>query len=156
MMDMFTTMLTPQEKDMGKWISQNGGEKTVLGSDKKCLAMIKYEETISSSTAPPGGRSDKGKASTSDDEAKKSDAKALLALRKEYREDIGSIIQENMESYSKRFDMHLDDLNKDLSNKIQHQGDRLIKFLKGGPESRIKDKVKRLPLDIPREYSILT
>ncbi|KAJ7145706.1 hypothetical protein C8R44DRAFT_863571 [Mycena epipterygia] len=139
MMDMFATMLSPQEKDMGRWITQNGGDAAVLKSDQKCAALIKYEATLTQATATgPAGRVDKGKAS--EDDAKKSEAKAIAALRKEYREDIQSIISENLESYSKRFEMGLDDLGKDLGNKIQHQGDRLIKYLRGGPHNRIKDK----------------
>lgn len=138
---MFATMLSPQEKDMGRWITQNGGDAAVLKSDKKCAALIKYEATLTQVTATgPAGRLDKGKAS--EDDAKKSEAKAIAALRKEYREDIQSIISENLESYSKRFEMGLDDLGKDLGNKIQHQGDRLIKYLRGGPHNRIKDKVR--------------
>jgi hypothetical protein len=35
MMEMFSTMLSPQERDMGRWINQNGGEMAVLGNDKK-------------------------------------------------------------------------------------------------------------------------
>ncbi|KAJ7321368.1 hypothetical protein DFH08DRAFT_818730 [Mycena albidolilacea] len=56
---------------------------------------------------------------------------AVAALRKEYREDIQG---------SMRFAMELDDLGKDLDHKIQQQGDRLIKYFRGGPHRRIKDK----------------
>jgi hypothetical protein len=35
----------------------------------------------------------------------------------------------------------MDDINKDLTKKISHEGDRIIKYLQGGPQSRIKDKV---------------
>ncbi|KAJ7240155.1 hypothetical protein B0H12DRAFT_57866 [Mycena haematopus] len=139
MMEMFATMLTPQERDMGRWIQQNGGEKAVLGDDKKCAAMIKYEASVAASSGPVG-HADKGRPGP-DEDPKKKEEKAIAALRKEYREDIEGIIQENFESYSKRFEMGLDDLGKDLGNKIQHQGDRLIKYLRGGPHQRIKDKM---------------
>ncbi|KAF7352127.1 hypothetical protein MVEN_01175800 [Mycena venus] len=145
MMEMFATMLSPQERDMGRWIDQHGGDKAVLGSDKKCAAMIKYEATLAASSGSSGHiDKDRGTSSgkpASDEETKKAEAKAIAALRKEYREDIQGIIQENLESYSKRFEMGLDDLGKDLGNKIQHQGDRLIKYLRGGPHQRIKDKM---------------
>ncbi|KAF7375648.1 hypothetical protein MSAN_00453900 [Mycena sanguinolenta] len=138
MMEMFATMLTPQERDMGRWIHDNGGEKVVLGDDKKCAAMIKYEATVAASSGI--GHVDKGRPGAEED-AKKKEEKAIAALRKEYREDIGSIIQENLESYSKRFEMGLDDLKKDLGNKIKHEGDRVIEYLRGGPHKRIKDKM---------------
>ncbi|KAJ6578128.1 hypothetical protein B0H19DRAFT_1230009 [Mycena capillaripes] len=143
MMEMFSTMMSPQERDMGRWISQNGGDKVVLASDKKCAAMLKYQDSLTSGSGPAAGHATENQRarSVSDEEAKKNDAKAVAALRKEYREDIQGIIQENLESYSKRFEMGLDDLGKELGSKIQHQGDRLIKYLRGGPHQRIKDKV---------------
>ncbi|KAK6975085.1 hypothetical protein R3P38DRAFT_3128369 [Favolaschia claudopus] len=142
MMQMFSTMLTPQERDMGRWIQLNGGEKTVMKDDKKCAAMIKYQDSLTATTATVTVSHDRGGRLplTVDDDGKKTD-KLIAELRKEYREDVRAVIRENMESYSKRFAMGLEDLGKDLGNKIQHQGDRLIKYLRGGPHQRIKDKI---------------
>jgi hypothetical protein len=36
--------------------------------------------------------------------------------------------------------MGLRELKEDLYNKIEHEGDRIIKYIKG-PSSRLKDKV---------------
>ncbi|KAJ6620407.1 hypothetical protein B0H10DRAFT_2215935 [Mycena sp. CBHHK59/15] len=125
MMQMFSTMLSPQEWDMERWIEMNGGEKLVMASDAKCAAMLKFEASLSTDSSPMStSRTDKGK-------DKVDDAKAIAALRKEYCDDIQGIIKENFESYSKRFDIGLDTLGKDLGNKIDHQGDRVIKFLRG-------------------------
>ncbi|KAK7058060.1 hypothetical protein R3P38DRAFT_2599651 [Favolaschia claudopus] len=142
MMQMFSTMLTPQERDMGRWIQLNGGEKTVMKDDKKCAAMIKFQDSLAATTATVTVSHDRGGRLpvTADDDGKKTD-KLIAELRKEYREDVRAVIRENMESYSKRFAMGLEDLGKDLGNKIQHQGDRLIKYLRGGPHQRIKDKI---------------
>ncbi|KAF7375650.1 hypothetical protein MSAN_00454100 [Mycena sanguinolenta] len=137
MMKMFATMLTPQERDMELWISRNGGEKGVLGDDKKCAAMIKYEASLAASSSV--SHVDKGRPGADEDARK--EEKAIAALRKEYREDIGSIIQENLESYSKRFEMGLDELGKDLGNKIEHEADRLARIFRGGPHQRIEDKM---------------
>jgi hypothetical protein len=133
MMQMFSTMLLPQERDMGRWIHEHGGETAVLDSDEKCGAMIQYEASLvpSSSTV---GHANVGMPGADDNT--KNDA--VAALRREYREDIQIFIRANLESYSKHFAMGLDD----LGNKIQHQGDRLIKYLRGGPHQRIKDKVR--------------
>ncbi|KAJ7473796.1 hypothetical protein B0H11DRAFT_2036023 [Mycena galericulata] len=139
MMEMFATMMSPQEKDMGRWIQNNGGEEEVLKDNKKTLEMIKYEAKFAPNG--PAGKSDKRKPGASDEDSSKDEAKAIADLRKEYRQDIQSIIQENLESYSKRFQMGLDDLAKDLESKIKHEGDRVIKYLQGGPHSRIKDKM---------------
>jgi hypothetical protein len=98
--------------------------------------MIKYEASIAADSDPTN-RSEVRKP----EQIKKDEAKAIAALRKSYRDDIQVVIKENFESYSKRFEMGLDDLNKDLSKKIKHEGDRVIKYLQGGPHSRISDKV---------------
>ncbi|KAJ7240171.1 hypothetical protein B0H12DRAFT_1135296, partial [Mycena haematopus] len=139
MMEMFSTMLTPQERDMGRWIQQNGGEKAMLGSYTKCAAMASGKHNYEASVAAMSGPV--GHADKAEEDPQKKEEKAIATLQKEYREDMEGIIQENFESYSKRFEMGLDDLGKDLGNKIQHQGDRLIKYLRGGPHQRIKDKM---------------
>jgi hypothetical protein len=97
---------------------------------------------LTRSSSGPVGPADKGRPGFDE-------TAAVAALRKEYREDIQGVIQQNLESYSTRFAMELDDLGKDLDHKIQHQGDRLIMYLRGGPHQRIKDKVW-IPRRIPR------
>ncbi|KAJ7200442.1 hypothetical protein C8J57DRAFT_1736598 [Mycena rebaudengoi] len=150
MMEMFEKILTPQEREMGRWIRANGGQQAVLKDDKLCAEMLKQEALVVASTgikyeasgaASSGlvGSADKGKASANEDP--KIAAKAVAALRKQYHDDIQAIIQENLESYSKRFDLGLEDLGQDLGKKIQHEGDRLIRYLRGGPHQRIKDKM---------------
>ncbi|KAJ7030122.1 hypothetical protein C8F04DRAFT_738812 [Mycena alexandri] len=137
MMRMFATMLSPQEKAIELWIKQNGGEKAVLASDQKCAEMVRYEAklTASSSQTVPS------KVKMSEEDAKKGETRAIVNLKKEYREDIQVIIKENLESFSKGFQRDLDNLGKDLGNKIIHQGDRVIRHLNRGPHSRIKDKM---------------
>ncbi|KAF8183486.1 hypothetical protein K438DRAFT_1974964 [Mycena galopus ATCC 62051] len=151
MMEMFAKILTPQEREMGRWIRANGGQQAVLKDDKLCAEMLKQEALVFTSTgikyeasaaasSGPVGSADKGRPGANEDP--KIAAKAVAALRKEYHDDIQAIIQENLESYSKRFDMGLEDLGQDLGKKIQHEGDRLIRYLRGGPHQRIKDKFK--------------
>ncbi|KAJ7250786.1 hypothetical protein C8J57DRAFT_1354883 [Mycena rebaudengoi] len=132
LMQMFSSIRSPQERDIGRWIKENGGEKAVLASDSKCAEMIKYEASISRDD--PRSRM-KPELDQSDE------LKTVTALRKSYRDDIQVAIQGNFKGFSKRFEMGMDDINKDLTKKISHQGDRIIKYLQGGPQSRIKDKI---------------
>lgn len=126
---MFSKVLSDPESKIGGWIKRNGGEKEVLGSDDKCFAMIKQEMVL-----VPVKRAVRGKLET--------DVKMATAdFQKEYRQDIEGIIKENLETFTKLFQMSLNDFSKDLGNKIERQGDRLIRYLRGGPRSRIKDKV---------------
>ncbi|KAF8192248.1 hypothetical protein K438DRAFT_1590447, partial [Mycena galopus ATCC 62051] len=158
MVEMFTAMMTTQERDMGRWIQQNGGEAKVLESDEMCADMIKYEATlVASSGAAPFAPNPMSYEDVTKKEVK---ATRIATLRKEYSEDIQNVIKSNLDNHSKRFEMGLDDLSKDLGQKIQHEGDRLIKYLKGGPHSRIKDrgwkgsaKTRQLALAI-RDYFV--
>ncbi|KAJ7743335.1 hypothetical protein B0H16DRAFT_1422914 [Mycena metata] len=133
MMQLFATMLTPQEKAIELWLKQNGGDKAVLASDKKCAELVRYEAKLASSG--------QAVALKGEEDVKKSEARAIANLKKEYREDVEVIIKENFESFSKSFDMGLDNLKKDLGKKIVHQGDRVIRHLNRGPHSRIKDNM---------------
>ncbi|KAJ7743345.1 hypothetical protein B0H16DRAFT_1859871 [Mycena metata] len=117
--------------------ANNGGDKAVLASDQKCAELVKYEAKLAASS----GQTVALKAKMSEEDTKKSEAKAIANLKKEYREDIQVVIKENLESFSKGFQMGLDNLEKDLGKKIVHQGDRVIRHLNRGPHSRIKDKM---------------
>ncbi|KAJ7743338.1 hypothetical protein B0H16DRAFT_1010259 [Mycena metata] len=134
MMRMFATMLSPQEKAIEVWIKQNGGDKAVLASDKKCAELVRYEAKLAASS---------GQTVTlkGEEDIKKGEARAIVNLKKEYREDIQVIIKENLDSFSKGFQLGLGNLEKDLGKKIIHQGDRVIRHLNRGPHSRIKDKM---------------
>ncbi|KAJ7877926.1 hypothetical protein B0H14DRAFT_2712105 [Mycena olivaceomarginata] len=133
MMDMFATMLSQEERDIGRWIQRNGGDKAVLDSDDSCASLIKYEATLVSVVGPAGRAYKSNLGPVSDPEAKK-----IAALRYEYQKDIQSIIQENLESSSKRLQLGLDNLSGNLANKI-YEADRLMAYLQGGPYSRITD-----------------
>ncbi|KAJ7596026.1 hypothetical protein C8J56DRAFT_1043125 [Mycena floridula] len=131
-MQMFATYRTPQEREIGTWIERNGGEKAVLDDKDKCLQMLKKESSMSQGSSHH--MQTRSVAVVDDDTA-------ITNLRKEYRQDIKVLIQDNMEGYMKRFTMGIEQLNEDLTAKIAHQGDRIINALSGGPHKRIKDKI---------------
>ncbi|KAK6987605.1 hypothetical protein R3P38DRAFT_2574822 [Favolaschia claudopus] len=143
MIEKFSAMFTPQERDMGRWIELNGGEKTVIKDDKKCIEMIKYQDSLSASTVVTVSHNRVGRLGLNTDNERKNNEKLLADLRQEYREDVKGVIQENLDSFSKLFKMGVEDLGKNLEDKIQHVGDRIIKSLQGGPHinKRIKNKI---------------
>jgi hypothetical protein len=144
-MNMFAAIKSQQEIELGKWVDVNGGEKAVLGDDEKTKGFLERQNALSTAhdanntqlTHSVNGKNKSASAPTASD-------KALTDFRKEYREDLDELLKDNLETFSKTFQMGFDKLNEDLSNKIQHEGDRIISFLKG-PSSRLKDKVNICP-----------
>ncbi|KAJ6594662.1 hypothetical protein B0H19DRAFT_1247319 [Mycena capillaripes] len=115
----------------------NGGEEAVMADDAKCAALKKLQSDLTVThniQSTDAGSQDPGRAEHKGD---------ILALRKEYRADVASVIEENMESFAKRMDLSLHLLGEDLKNDIHREGDRFINFLKGGPYLRLKDKIMR-------------
>ncbi|KAJ7875479.1 hypothetical protein B0H14DRAFT_2715424, partial [Mycena olivaceomarginata] len=49
MVEIFSTMLSPPERNMKDWISYNGGGEAVLESHWKCAAMLRYEALLAPS-----------------------------------------------------------------------------------------------------------
>jgi hypothetical protein len=147
-MNMFAAIKSQQEIELGKWVDLNGGEKAVLGDDEKTKGFLERQNALSTThdannsqlVPSAGGRNKSASAPTASDNEAKTVTKALTDFRKEYREDLDEVLKDNLETFSKTFQMGFDKLNEDLSNKIQHEGDRIISFLKG-PSSRLKDKV---------------
>jgi hypothetical protein len=135
----FSVMLSPKERELDRWIENHGGIKEVIESDLGCSQMIKYGATLSAGTVGPTGRGEKSKLGAPDDAVV--EAKAVADLRKEYGENIQNIIQENLKNYSTRFEVGLHNLRDELGRKIRHEGDRVMKYLKGGPHIRIQDQV---------------
>jgi hypothetical protein len=143
-----------KEQRMGRWFDLYEGEEVVLNSDEKCAELIKFEAslTVGRPTSVVGWlsreRTRKGAVLDNEDD-EKAIGKAVADLRKEYRKDIHDSIRENLESYSKRFEMGLEDLRKELGvigEKIKHQGDRVIEYLEDGrrrePSNQIQDAVR--------------
>ncbi|KAJ7189129.1 hypothetical protein C8R46DRAFT_35064 [Mycena filopes] len=129
MMEVLTTMLSPSEEDMSRWIQRNGGELAILESDAKCAEMLRYEATLTF----PGRPMDPGNPS--------GDAKAIAEYKKYYRQDVQDIIQGNLERSSRRLELGLRELSENLATKMHAFGDRVIRELGGSPHNKIKDSL---------------
>ncbi|KAJ7442970.1 hypothetical protein FB451DRAFT_95665 [Mycena latifolia] len=145
----FQSFKTPQDRKIEAFFTAHGGVDEIsvgkiMEDEAKCTMLLKlqHEQTtmhnIQSTYAAGPGRPRIGGAGLQEQ-----DKQALAALRKEFRSDINSVIEENMESFSKRLDLSLHLLREDLKNDIHKEGDRVINFLKGGPHLRLKDKIMR-------------
>lgn len=143
----FQAMRTPQDRMIEAYFNTHGGMEAVMGDDVKCAALIKLQNDLSvthniQSTYAAGSGPGK-KAGDAQESGKADPHKAeLAALRKEYRSDVAAVIEENMESFAKRLDLSLHLLSEDLKSDIHQEGNRMIKFLKGGPHLRLRDKVR--------------
>ncbi|KAJ7466853.1 hypothetical protein FB451DRAFT_399926 [Mycena latifolia] len=143
----FQSFKTPQDRKIEAFFTAHGGVdeinvNKVMKDNDKCTMLLELQDDMRSAhthniqcTHAAGQMDGAGwhEQLTQD----------LLALRKEFRRDINSVIEENMERFLKRLDMSLDLLKEDLKNNIHEEGDRVINFLKGGPHLRLKDKIMR-------------
>ncbi|KAJ7442979.1 hypothetical protein FB451DRAFT_1376810 [Mycena latifolia] len=143
----FQSFKTPQDRRIEAFFAAHGGvdetnvNKVMMDNDK-CTMLLELQDDLRTAnthniqcTYAAGQMDGAGR-----QEQLRQD---LVALRKEFRCDINSVIEENMERFLKRLNWSLDLLKEDLKNNIHKEGDRVINFLKGGPHLRLKDKIMR-------------
>jgi hypothetical protein len=152
----FAAMRSQLVIEFAKLVNANGSEKAVLSDDEKMKELLEKQNKLSGAhdavnapaiTSLTDGNKLKAPGTSSEKAKQDSEraSKALAEFRKEYRDsesDLGldNVLQKNLETFSKTFQMGLRELKEDLYNKIEHEGDRIIKYIKG-PSSRLKDKV---------------
>lgn len=138
------------------WIDAHGGMNKVMADDNKCAELIKFQgqltQTHDIQSTSGAGLSTKHKVVDINGANSGGGENASIAaqLRKELRTEVESVIQDNLASFQKHLELSLHLLEENIKEDVHHEGDRLIKFLKGGPHLRLKDKVRLLFLLILR------
>jgi hypothetical protein len=125
---MFANIRSQEEVDIEKWMEKNGGEKAVLESDEKIKELLAFEKNTAAPQNAVGHS------------MRKDDKELAKEFRKEYRQDLDDVLKDNLETFTKTFQLGFEKMEQDLTNKIHHEGDRIISYMKG-PASRVKDKV---------------
>lgn len=153
----FQSYKTPQDRLIEGWIDAHGGMKKVMDDDNKCAELIKFQnqltDTHQSKSVVGSNKHKIGEINNATSENNQNSLEAA-ALRKELRTDVSTVIQDNMSSFQKRLELSLHLLREDIKEDIHQEGERMIKFLKGGPHLRLKDKVRALYFFHPRHYFI--
>jgi hypothetical protein len=130
---MLQSMQSQQERQFNQWLHMQNEEKdAILQDDDKCLELLQMEEGFSGSIV------------RSRNQSPEDHVKQVAELRKQYKSDIDSVVKSNFEAFERKFNMGINQLKDELSAKIDHQGDRVISALTGGPHKRIRDKVSLL------------
>ncbi|KAJ7162329.1 hypothetical protein C8R46DRAFT_1283124 [Mycena filopes] len=128
----FQAARTPEDRIIDSFFKANGGEKVVMGDPLLLAKLIDIQNKLnpthnikSAYAAGAGAQSE------------------VAVILKQYRTDVSVVIQDNMESFSKRMDLSMHLLGEDLKRDIRQEGDRVIRYLKGGPHLRVRDKIMR-------------
>ncbi|KAJ7689602.1 hypothetical protein B0H17DRAFT_1331705 [Mycena rosella] len=142
----FQAYKTPQDRMIEAWIKHHGGMDKVIADDAECAELIKFQNqlTVTHNIHSASGavvKKYKGLESDGPDAQTKELTLQAVALRKELRTDITTVIQDNMESFQKRLELSFHLLREDIKGDIHQEGERMIKILKGGPHLRLKDKI---------------
>ncbi|KAF8149372.1 hypothetical protein B0H34DRAFT_733496 [Crassisporium funariophilum] len=122
MMMLFRKLDTPREREVAKFIEENGGAKACIENQEVLTKLVgKTGEPISSVT----GDTRRGDGISS----------AQKVLMKEYYEDVDEMLRKNMVLFAGKLDIQ----SKQLSESIRREGDHIISALSSGSHDRIKD-----------------
>ncbi|KAJ7657383.1 hypothetical protein DFH06DRAFT_1131873 [Mycena polygramma] len=136
----FQASKTPQDRIIDAFFKANGGEEAVMADDAKLKKLMALQGELTVTHTIQSAYAAGSKKRPGESGAQNTD---MVALRKEYRAAVESVIQENMEGFVKRMDLSLHLLGEDLKKDIHREGDRIINFLNGGPYLRLTDKIMR-------------
>jgi len=137
---LFRKLDTPREKDLLRFLEENGGIKVCIANDELLDILISKSGESSSKIS---GR-DLSRKSASDIPA------IRKKLFKELAEDIDDILNKNLALYERKLDMQ----SKQISETIEAESEHIIQTLLSGAHDRIIDAVN-LRLLLPSHFSIL-
>ncbi|KAJ7057115.1 hypothetical protein C8F01DRAFT_1372411, partial [Mycena amicta] len=126
MMKMFAQMVSPEQKEMARFIDQKGGAACV--SDDKALGELNEFEnkTFGGSQSAAGTKLG---AKTGD----------LADLKDDLHTSLDEAIEANMEKFSRKFAVQQRQIIDEVSKAVERTGDRIIGAVLAGPHDRILD-----------------
>jgi hypothetical protein len=127
MLQMFQTLLTPEQKKLGDLIEKNGGN-AVLDDEVVMRELVSVEAAMS----PAGGWHGSNRFD-------------LAEIQHEIRADPIDAIEKNAEFFNRKFDMQRRQIEEDIAHAVRREGDRIITAVMAGPHDRIVDPVRPTP-----------
>ncbi|KAJ6541392.1 hypothetical protein B0H19DRAFT_1381102 [Mycena capillaripes] len=147
---------TSHDREIDGFFKARGGADEVFKDETKCRELIKLQNeltgthniqyTVSTGTNKQRAVSaaDPGATSRSKDPKQNArDREALTKIRKEWQNDVATVIQENMESFKKYWDLSLDRLSEDINQNTHREANRIIGSMIGQWYRRLNDKIMR-------------
>lgn len=163
MVSLFRKLDTPREREVHRFIDDNGGIKSVIESDQllEQLASKSGDTSMSSngngssgwgasarSNGSTAAKGSKFKAGKMDEKRKGGNASAsaghdLLELRKNLRKELAEDIDEMLERNLVLFERKLAIQSQRMHEVVKEESDRVITSLLAGAHDRITDLVRR-------------
>ncbi|KAJ7099683.1 hypothetical protein C8R44DRAFT_716668 [Mycena epipterygia] len=126
MMKMFQQFVSPEQKEMARFIEQKGGQ-AVLENDKALKELNDFENKSAGSQGNTGHGSKAAKPTDLDE------------LKEDLHLDPDDAMKQNMAVFTRKFEVQKRQIIDELSRVIEREGDRVISAVTAGPHDRIID-----------------
>ena len=130
---LFEQLISPEQKQLLDLVKANGGVNFLLNNDKVLLHLEKTESKGSSSPRVKGHRTRQAKSANIEPEVED--------LRMDILEDPNAAAEKNWVIFSRKFEAQKNLIIDELALVVQHEGDRVIRELKGKAHERIRNGV---------------
>ncbi|KAK7062151.1 hypothetical protein R3P38DRAFT_2495366 [Favolaschia claudopus] len=134
MMKMFQTFISPEQRDMARLVEQKGGLQACEGNDKILRELSEAENKSGNVQAQLGPNTKSAAKATSG-----SKTFGLDDLKDELRTDPDAAAEQNLISFTRKFEVQQRQIIDELSKVVAREGDRVISALTGGPHEKIVD-----------------
>ncbi|KAF7367132.1 hypothetical protein MSAN_00972900 [Mycena sanguinolenta] len=145
---------TSRDREIEAFYRARGGEEEVFKDDEKCRELLKLQNELTGTHNIQIIRSGGNKQcqsgvdavdtkNTSQSKENLGDREAISQLRKERKNDVATVIRENMQSFQNYWNLTLNRLSDDINQNTHREVDRMIDRVIGKWPSRIKDEIIR-------------
>ncbi len=133
MKSLFEQLVSPEQKQLSDLVKANGGVEVLRNNDKILLDLEKTVNKGSSSPSIEGLRARQTKSANADPE--------VVSLRVDISEDPNTAAEKNWVMFSRKFEAQKNQIIDELVLVVRHEGDRVIRELKGKAHERIRNGV---------------
>jgi hypothetical protein len=130
---LFEQLVSPEQKQLLDLVKAKGGVDALRNNDKILLDLEKTASKGSSSPSVEGHRARQNKSANTDPEVED--------LRVDILEDPNAAAEKNWVTFSRKFEAQKNQVIDELALVVQHEGDRVIRELKGHAHEHIRDGV---------------
>jgi hypothetical protein len=126
-MEVFKKFVTPEQKELAVSVEQKGGN-AIIDNEKAMKDLSDLEAKI---CAPAGM-----------ERRKPAKEFNLVEIQHEIRETPTEAIEKNEESFIRKFNTQIRQIQEDIEHTVRQEGDRIISAVAAGPHQRILDPVR--------------